>query len=497
MLLCLGATACILLYYNAFRWLLGIWWEQKAYSHGFLVPIISFFLVWIRRKQLAHLPVRPCPLLGGVVLLVSAIFLLAGRAGALSLAEAVSLLIFLPGLVLFLLGRDFLRALALPLAYLQFMVPWLEELISRLYWPFQIVTAKMAVLLLQVFGYPVLRYGPYIRLPGITLEVAPECSGLRYLMTILAIGIPLVYLTQRTWRRAIVVVGIGVAISVLTNGVRAAVIGMIGNRFGGEYAHGPYEVFQGWVVTQVGLVVLIAVNALVSMRPPRQGPRLFERWHARIAEQDTTTPANLTRALMIISPVLLIFAIYLNFFAIPRPVPPRQPLDHFPSIIGGWYGQRSDWLNSADYFPGVDAEVKRSYIDSSGRRVYVYVGYYSYQSQGKSVISYLANALRVDVHPIPTAFGPSGPQVVNVARPVVANKRYLVLSWYRVPSGELTGRYETKLKGITDALLHRHNNAAVILIAAPITETEPAESIQKDLLALARSAAPALNQFLP
>ena len=119
----LGA-AVLFVYYRTFNWLLQVWWTQDAYSHGFLIPLIASYLVWVKRDHLAQLPQRPNLAKGGLLLFVSTIMLLAGRAGGSVLLEAISLLILLPGIVLFIWGSGHLRALMLPLGYLQFMIPW-------------------------------------------------------------------------------------------------------------------------------------------------------------------------------------------------------------------------------------------------------------------------------------------------------------------------------------------------------------------------------------
>ena len=99
----LGA-AVLFVYYRTFYWLIQVWWTQDTYSHGFLIPPIASYLVWIKRDHLAQLPRRPSLAKGGVLLLVSALLLSAGRAGGYVLLEAISLLILLPGIVLSIWG---------------------------------------------------------------------------------------------------------------------------------------------------------------------------------------------------------------------------------------------------------------------------------------------------------------------------------------------------------------------------------------------------------
>ena len=195
--LLLAAFAAI--YYSTFRWLINVWSADREFSHGFLVPIVSLYLIWIRRDKIRTIVPYPSITTGTIVLMTSALLLAAGRAGGFVLAEGISLLLFIPACVLFLGGWSCLKALALPMGYLLFMVPWMEEFLSHIHWPFQILSAKIGVSILEILGYPVFLERIYIFLPEITLKVVEACSGVRFLTAVVALGFPLVYITQRSW----------------------------------------------------------------------------------------------------------------------------------------------------------------------------------------------------------------------------------------------------------------------------------------------------------
>lgn len=131
-----------ILYRSTLVWLFGIWWNDREYFHVFLVPLIAVYLGWIERAHLGSLTAGGGTLLGGVVILAGGILLVAGRPGGVAIAEALSLLLLLPGIVLVVWCRDHLNALALPLVYLQFMVPQMEEFVTRIHWPFQILSGS-------------------------------------------------------------------------------------------------------------------------------------------------------------------------------------------------------------------------------------------------------------------------------------------------------------------------------------------------------------------
>ncbi len=260
-------------YASVFTELVKIWWEEKAYSHGFLVIPISLYLSWVGRTKLISPEPKPSRLSGVFVMILAGLMLLAGNASGVVLLQELSLIVIVTGLVLLLLGIAYLRALALPIAYLLFMVPRLDKLdmvSGRIHWPLQLFSAKLGVLMLQFFGYAAYLQNQYIELPRLTLEVAEGCSGLRYLVSVIAIGIPLAYLTQKSWTRRVVLVGSSVIIAILANGLRVMFVGIVAYH-GNRNIHGPFHIFHGILVSWVGFIVLFAGTWLLSKIPYDSG----------------------------------------------------------------------------------------------------------------------------------------------------------------------------------------------------------------------------------
>jgi exosortase/archaeosortase family protein len=100
-----------------------------------------------------------------------------------------------------------------------------------------------------------------------TLEVAEECSGVRYLISIIAIGIPLAYFTQRNWWRKIGLVITSVIIGILSNGVRVAFVVLCAYYYGKNNIQGPFHMFQGLFVSIVGFIFLFISAWLLSKIP--------------------------------------------------------------------------------------------------------------------------------------------------------------------------------------------------------------------------------------
>jgi exosortase len=271
------AAQVVWLYWPVLRALGAQWYVDSDYSHGFLVPFLSAYLVWERREKLLALPTVPS-LWGIGALGFGLIMFLIGSVGAELYAQRTSLIVVLAGLVLMVLGREFLRVLMFPIVFLLFMVPLPAIVVNAVSFPLQLFAAKTAVFCLFNLGIPVLREGNLIVLVGTTLEVAEACSGIRSLQALLALGTVFAYFSQRVmWKRwALVLLSIPIAIA--ANAFRVSGTGVLAHYFGNEAAEGFYHTFSGWLIFVVAFALLLACGAVLSkigLRGQTKGRRRY------------------------------------------------------------------------------------------------------------------------------------------------------------------------------------------------------------------------------
>ena len=234
-----------LLYHDILAKLSVQWYDDPDYSHGFLVPLISGYLVWERRQKLTAAPLNPSPW-GMAVLTLGLSMLVIGSIGAELYLQRTSLIVIMSGLVLLILGREYLRVLSLPLIFLIFMVPLPAIVVNAVAFPLQLLAAQTATLCLFNLGIPVLREGNVIMLAGTTLEVAEACSGIRSLQALVALGTVYAYFSQHeTWKRW-ALVAVSIPIAILANAFRVTGTGMLAHYWGAEAAEGFYHTFPAW-----------------------------------------------------------------------------------------------------------------------------------------------------------------------------------------------------------------------------------------------------------
>jgi exosortase len=251
------------LYHKILLRLVEHWYTDPDYSHGFLVPLLALYFVWERRQQLSMLPLTPQK--AGIGLLgLGLLLLVLGSAGAELYLQRTSLIIVIAGLVLLLLGKSYLRALAFPIAFLLFMVPLPAIVVNTIAFPLQLFAAKTAAFCLYNFGIPVLREGNVIALATTTLEVAEACSGIRSLQALLALGTVYAYFTQSSmWKRWTLVL-LSIPIAIVANAFRVSGTGILAHYWGAQAAEGFYHTFSGWLIFLVAFVLLLACGWLLS-----------------------------------------------------------------------------------------------------------------------------------------------------------------------------------------------------------------------------------------
>jgi exosortase A len=256
-------------YFDVLRRLVLQWINDPNFSHGFIVPLFSGFLVWQRRPELRKLEIRP-GWLGLAIMAAALMELVVGTLGAELFLARTSLVILLGGMVVYLLGWNWLRAMAFPWGFLFLMIPIPAILFNQIAFPLQLMAAQLATGLLSVLGVPVLREGNVIHLASMTLEVVEACSGIRSLVSLLTLA--LIYgslLDTSLLRRTLLAVG-AVPIAVVANGFRITGTGLLGEYWDPEKAMGFFHVFSGWIIFVISLSLLFLFHrVLVRLSPAR------------------------------------------------------------------------------------------------------------------------------------------------------------------------------------------------------------------------------------
>lgn len=269
------AVACVAfvaLYWEVIRKLVHDWSSDENNSHGFFIVPIALYFAWERRQVLAR--VAPSPsVFGLLVVLGSLATLVAGTLGAELFLTRISMIGMAVGVTLFLFGWAHLRALAFPIAFLLLMIPLPLLVFNQIAFPLQLLASRFGEWTLQLLGIPVLREGNIINLANTRLEVAEACSGIRSLISLLALGIVLGYFTDSRWTVRSLIALATIPVAIAANGIRVAGTGVAAHFVGAEAATGFLHTFSGWILFILASILLITIQrAAVWILPPPSGP---------------------------------------------------------------------------------------------------------------------------------------------------------------------------------------------------------------------------------
>ena len=249
-----------LCFFSSFSSLTSLALHDELHSHVLLVPFIATYILYIIRDQLpktycSSFPWAILALTGGTVFLIIAS---AWHTSWLTVSM-LSFVCFLAAGGFVFLGKHWMKAAAFPFAFLLFMTPLPGSVVQWLENASKLASAECASFLLHLTGIPLLRDGTIFQLPGIVLEVAQECSGIRSSLVLLIASVLASYLfLTRPFNRLILVL-VAIPLGVLRNGFRIAVIGLLCVRFGPQMIHSAIHRSGGPLFFVLSLIPSIAI----------------------------------------------------------------------------------------------------------------------------------------------------------------------------------------------------------------------------------------------
>lgn len=253
----------VILYWPILVPMVRQWAADDNYSHGFLVPVIAGYLAWMRRDALASARIAPSNA-GLAVVLFGLGMLLLGWLGTEYFTMRSSLVVVLTGCVLYLLGWPVTRILLPPLAYLLLMIPIPYIVYDAAAFPLKLFVTKVSVLALKSMGVVLWQEGNILMFPGITLEVADACSGLRSIMSLLALGAAYALVLHSSARDRVVLVAATLPIAVLTNCLRVIATGVLAQYYGAAAAEGFFHEFAGMFIFFMAVAMFVGLGALLK-----------------------------------------------------------------------------------------------------------------------------------------------------------------------------------------------------------------------------------------
>lgn len=248
-----------LVYRSSFLEMVNLWWNTDEYTQGFFIFPTVFYLLWRRRDHFVN--IRPEPSITGLCVTFGLVAVwMVGNAINFSVIKQLAIVAMIPAIIWTICGDRFARENAFPLSYILIAVPVGEIIIPYM----QDITAAISVSLLRLTGIPVLQEGRFFLIPSGQFEIAKTCSGIRYLITSVTLGILYAYLMYSSiWRRLIFIL-LSIFVPVIANGLRAYGIVMIAHFIGYEYAVGIDHLIYGWIFFGIVIFFLFWLGGMLQ-----------------------------------------------------------------------------------------------------------------------------------------------------------------------------------------------------------------------------------------
>ena len=488
------------------------WLGSDDYSHGLFVPLISGFLAWRARHRVAEAG-RAHSWWGPAVLAAGFLLYMVGEWSTLYALLHVSLWLVIVGLVMSLVGLRGAMAIGFPLGYLLTATPLPAFFSTGLSGRLQLWSSAFGVGWLQLVGVMAFREGNVIDLGPVQLQVVEACSGIRYLLPLASLALLCAYLfNDRMWKRVALVVS-SLPITILTNGFRIGMVGVLIEWYGKGAADGFFHFFEGWVVFMAGLgllmVVMWGLAVIGTKRRPLHTlftfPALLASGLPRPVSRPSLSHGRRPGPAYLCSVALLVPMALASTGIVEREEvpPPRAGLVDFPMELQGWRGTAFPLEQPYIEALRFDDYVLADYRRADSMPVNLYVAYYGSQRKGQSAHSpqscipgggwEITSLDTVDLDPVSDRARPTVNRVVIQQD----DRRQIVLYWFKQRHRILHSEYLVKAFMAWDAMTRGRTDGALVRLTTAVEPGETEAAAEQRVIEFARLIPPALLPYVP
>jgi exosortase len=244
-------------YFNTLGWLIESWLYNEYYSHGFLVPLISGYILWNMRKDLAAMENRQSQyglfvFMGGILIqIISAMWTIRFLSG-------ISLLVTIAGVIIYLYGWEFMKKIWFPFLFLILMIPM--PFVDMIVAPAQTISVIATSGMANLVGIQTLREGLILKTSSGLFEVGIECSGINSLISLFTIGIIFSYILEGSNLMKATVVLSAIPLAMAGNIIRITSVLAVAGKYGKEAAINYFHDLSSLLLFSVALIGLFLVG---------------------------------------------------------------------------------------------------------------------------------------------------------------------------------------------------------------------------------------------
>ena len=521
------AVGLLLVYYSALTQMVLHDWSREDYSHCMLIPFVVLYLVWERRSVLGQ--ITSAPSRGGFVIFGLGIALYwLGELGGEFFTLYLSFWCAIVGLLCVHLGWRKIKSIWFALVIMLTMFPFPNFINTRITFQLRLISSKLGVWMLHLYGMSAYREGNVIDLGFTQLQVVDACSGLRYVMPLMVLGLLLAYWFKAQWWKRIILFLSSIPLAIIVNAFRIAATGVLYSAFGARVAEGFFHGFSGWLIFMFAIPCLLAEIWVLRRIPPKNKEERETR-NGKVEKEEKHESGNTKHEMgigskqaslnlvprstfhdssfaMFVAAVAILALTFILAHSIDfrQKIPISKPFSQFPMQIGEWKGVREDMeqkfldeLKFSDY-------IMVNYVNPEGKIVNFYVAYYQDQRKGESIHS-PETCLpaggwvfkEAGSAKIPFERNKQPTMVVNRAYIEKGSERELVYYWFPMRGRALTKLYQMKLYTFWDSLTRRRTDGALVRVISPVGPKENPADADSRLREFVQKVVPLLDEYIP
>lgn len=478
------------------------WEVREEYSHGYLIPFITAFLIW-QRKDLIEKESFSSSWVGVLLVVAGSAIIIIGNISATHVISLYGFLITLVGITYAYMGSA-TRIIIIPILFLFFMIPLPGIFLFRLSSELQLISSQLGVAVIRLFDISVFLEGNVIDLGKFQLQVVEACSGLRYLFPLISLSfIAAYFFSVAYWKRAIIVIS-SIPITIVMNSFRIGVIGVLVEYWGIEQAEGFLHDFEGWVVFMfsIGIILLEMWLILILSKDKRPFNEVFSIYfpddtpeNASVNYRTPTKPLIFAFLIMVATSVLTLMVGQRGEVSLER-----KTFDQFPMQLDDWKGNRGSIEKSSLDLLKLDDYIMSDFIKNNDQ-VNFYVAYYEKQETGGAAHSpktcLPGGGWRILSHTEIALDNPTLTAPIN--RFVISQGDYkkIVYYWFQQRGQIIASEYAVKWHMLIDSIKYNRTDGALVRLTTHVGPLDSIENADKRLLDFSQHVTPLLKDYIP
>lgn len=486
--------------------LLNLWIEDEEYGHGLMVAGLLGYILFQNRNKLA-INIDSANWHGILICFCALTIYVVGDIASIAQVKMYSIWIFAIGIVFSFGGWKLFKQLLIPLLIIFLLIPLPGILGPFLTQELQLISSKIGVWVIRLFGGIVYLQGNIIDMGDVKLLVAEACAGLRYLFPLMSIGAIAAYLMKAPyWMRWLIFIAT-IPVTVFMNSFRIGVTGLLTEAYGSGHTEGFLHFFEGWVVFVASLLILVIITWLLTriMEGTPSLNNVFSIYNILPGREESKTEINWQKKPAILFSVVSIgLAVLISSALFERKAAfvESKPLSLFPSKIGEWKANESRLPPTIEAVAGASDYYYGDYTSVLNKKVNVYIAFYKDQKNGAAPhspkvcipgdgwkITSDTEVKIVDVRGIK----------YKVSRLLIKKGKHQIVTYYWLKQGKhiFSQQFFARLNLLWFAITENRSDAALIRLVSEVNEGEDIVSVDKRLQEMSTGLLSVLNEYVP